>query len=311
MFASRRALTAPHSVPHETGGSDQAAGSPGLPARETTAEIAKRWLLGTAYALQPQRIGSLPHLLFWTALDLFRGRTEIPDQNRTQSRPDTFGGVVRHLNAETYMAALRLGFFPWAHCGPAKWWTREQRSVLFFSELHISRRLRKLMRSGKYRVTFDTAFEEVVQNCAAPRAYNWHSLTWLTPRFRTLFADLNRKGHTHSYEVWNTEGELVAGGFGSVVGQVFVGESMFSREPDTSKLASMVLYSHLKKWGFAFVDARDRTPVLDKQGYRDIPRAEFEALMREHAGRSQTTGRWTATLSTAQALDVLECAPDA
>jgi leucyl/phenylalanyl-tRNA--protein transferase len=311
MFASRRDLTVPRPAAPEVPETGRTAASASLPDRETAWETAKRWALGIAYTLQPQRISSVPALLLWTAVDLLRGGTEIPDQNRTRSQPDTFGGVVRALTAETYLAALRLGFFPWAHCGPLKWWTRRERSVLLFPELHIQRRLKRLMRSGKYRVTFDTAFEEVVKRCAEPRAYNWHALTWLTPRFRTLFAELNRKGHTHSYEVWNIEGELVAGGFGTAIGDVFVGESMFSREPDTSKLASIVLYAHLRKWGFAFVDARDRTPVLEKQGYRDIPRAAFEALMREHASHDRPAGRWTATLSPAQALDALETPPDA
>jgi leucyl/phenylalanyl-tRNA--protein transferase len=311
MFASRRALIAPQSVAPEAGRNGQSAVCSEFPGHETPVRTVKRWALGIAYALQPQRISGVPPLLLWTALDLARGGTEIPDQNRTQSHPDTFGGVVRNLTAETYMAALRLGFFPWAHCGPLKWWTRKERSVLFFPELHVARRLRRLMKSGKYRVTFDTAFDQVLSNCAAPRAYNWHALTWLTPRFMTLFTELHRKGHAHSYEVWNTEGDLVAGGFGSAVGHVFVGESMFSHETDTSKLASIVLYAHLKKWGFAFIDARDRTPVLEKQGYRDIPRAEFEALMRQHASQDHAVGRWTATLSPAQALDVVDSAPEA
>jgi leucyl/phenylalanyl-tRNA--protein transferase len=310
MFASRRDLVAPGSVAQSPGQNSQMVVLEGLPPQETPLATAKRWGLGVAYALQPQRIASVPHLLLWTCLDLIRGGTEIPDQTRTKSRPDTFAGVVRDLTPETYMAAVRLGFFPWAHCGPLKWWTRKKRSVLFFAELHVSRRLKRLMKSGKYRVTFDTAFDQVLKNCAAPRSYNWHTLTWLTPRFMMLFAELHRRGLTHSYEVWNTAGELVAGGFGTAAGKVFVGESMFSHEADASKLASIVLYAHLKRWGFTLVDARDRTPVLAMQGYRDIPRAEFEALMQQHAMPDHRIGRWTATISPAQALDVLSSAPD-
>lgn len=266
-----------------------------LPAREPLGRMAARWGLGILYALQPQRIWSVPHLLLWTALDLFRGGTEIPDQNRTRSRPDTFGGVVRRLTPETYLAALRLGFFPWAHCGPLKWWTREKRKVLFFPELHVSRRLRRLLKSRKYRVTFDTAFNEVLIACGAPRAYNWHALTWLTPRYMRLFAELHRQGHAHSFEVWNAAGELVGGGFGVAIGRVFVGESMFSHEPDTSKLGSIVLYAHLRKWGFVLVDARDSTPVLKKAGYREISRAAYEALLREHADAPGHPGPWRAS----------------
>lgn len=266
---------------------------PELPRRESLPARATRWFFGTAYALQPQRIASLPALLLWTVLDLVRGGTQIPDQHRTRSNPDTFGGVVRDLTPETHLAALRLGFFPWAHCGPLKWWTRNERAVLFLPERHVSRRVKRLRASGKYRVTFDTAFDEMLLSCGAPRAYNWHTLTWLTPRMMQLFSALHRQGHAHSFEVWNESGVLVGGGFGVAVGRIFIGESMFSREPDTSKLAAAVLYDHLERWGFALVDARDPTPVLEKTGYRRIPRAAFEQLLREHADAPGRPGPWT------------------
>jgi leucyl/phenylalanyl-tRNA--protein transferase len=261
---------------------------------------AKRWIFGIAYALQPQRIAGLPALLIWTAGDLLRGGTSVPDQNRTRSRPDTFGGVVRDLTPETYLSALRLGFFPWAHCGPLKWWTRKRRMVLFLPERHVGRRLKRLLASGRYRVTFDTAFNDVVIACGAPRDYNWHSLTWLTPRFMRLFSALHRQGHAHSFEVWNGDGELVGGGFGVAVGRIFVGESMFSHEPDSSKLAAAVLYDQLEQWGFALVDARDFTPVLAKSGYREIPRAEYEDLLSQHAHAAGRVGSWDAASKTLQ-----------
>jgi leucyl/phenylalanyl-tRNA--protein transferase len=268
--------------------------APGHFSRETLLRKAERSLLGCAYALHPQRIATLPQLLFWTAVDLIRGGTELPDQNRTQSHPDTFAGVVRRLTPATYMAALRLGFFPWAHCGPLKWWTRSRRAVLFFPELHVPRRVRRILKSGKYRVTFDTAFDGVLEACAAPRAYNWHTLTWLTPRYMQLFSELHRQGHAHSFEVWNAAGDLVGGGFGVAAGRIFVGESMFSREPDTSKLGCAVLYGHLAKWGFTLVDARDSTPVLATAGFREIPRREFESLLAEHTGSAGPPGSWIA-----------------
>ena len=263
-----------------------------LPLRETPRRMATRWILGIAYALQPQRIASVPHLLLGTLLDLVRGGTEVPDQNRTRSRPDTFAGVVRNLTPETYLKALRAGFFAWAHCGPLKWWTRDKRMVLFFENAHVSRRLTRQIRSGKYTFTFDTAFDRVLHHCGAPRSYNWHTLTWLTPRYMQFFSRLHRMGHAHSFEVWNADGVLVGGGFGLAVGRVFVGESMFSLESDTSKLACAVLYPHLEKWGYAMVDARDYTPVLEKSGYQQIPRAKFEALMAEHAQGAAPTDPW-------------------
>jgi len=290
-------MSAPEAAAAPIGGHESRLAD-GLPARETALAAVKRWVLGTAYAVHPQRIADVPHLLLWTALDLVRGGTAVPEQARTRSRPDTFGGVVRELTPETYLAAVRSGFFPWAHCGPLKWWTRSRRMVLFFTELRASRSLRRLVRSGTYRVTFDTAFDEVLRCCAAPRAYNWHSLTWLTPRLMAMFSELHRRGYAHSFEVWNGDGKLVAGGFGTAVGRIFVGESMFSREPDTSKLGALVLYAHLEAWGFALIDARDHTPVLASTGYREIPRADYERLLAEHAHAPGHAGPWLADLKT-------------
>lgn len=272
---------------------DEDAISAGLPLRETPRRTASRWMLGIAYALQPQRIVNLPYLLYWMAADLIRGGTVVPDQNRTRSRPDTFGGVVRDLTPETYLAALRRGFFPWAHCGPLKWWTRRKRMVLFFQNVHVGRTLTRSLKSGKYTFSFDTAFNEVLKQCAAPRGYNWHTLTWLTPRYMHLFSELHARGHAHSFEVWNASGELVGGGFGIAAGRIFVGESMFSHEADTSKLGCAVLYAHLETWGFRLVDARDYTPVLEKAGYREIPRAEYEQLLAEHVNAPPYEGAWT------------------
>lgn len=271
-----------------------------LPQREPPFDAAKRVLLGLAYALQPQRLADVPYVLIWTALDLLRGRTEIPHPDRTRSRPDTFAGVVRNLTPETYMAAARRGFFPWAHCGPLKWWTRRHRMVLRLPELHVSRRVKRLLRKGDYRVTFDRAFADVLAACAAPRDYNWHTLTWLTPRFMQLYADLHRQGFAHSFEVWNDKNELVGGGFGVAFGGIFIGESMFSREPDTSKLGFAVLVAHLKDWGFTAIDGRDHTPVMERQGFRLVPHAEFDALLDANARTPDRLGPWKATPEIAQ-----------
>jgi len=292
MLAHRTALAGP--VPAAgSARSGQATTPTPLPERETARRRATRWLLGCAYALHPRRIANVPHLLVWTACDVIQGGTLVPKRERTQSRPDTFGGVVRDLSPASYMAALRLGFFPWAHCGPLKWWTRRRRAVLLFPDLHVSRRLKRLLKSARYRVTFDMAFEAVLSACAAPRSYNWHTLTWLTPRYMRLFSELHRQGHAHSFEVWNEAGELVGGGFGIAAGRVFVGESMFSREADTSKLGCAVLFSRLAQQGFAMVDARDMTPVLETMGFREIPRAGFEKLLDAHASVSGVPGSWT------------------
>jgi leucyl/phenylalanyl-tRNA--protein transferase len=143
-------------------------------------------------------------------------------------------------------------------------------------------------------VTFDTAFDEVVRECAAPRSYNWHALTWITPRIRRLYAELHRLGHAHSFEIWNQDGALVGGGFGIAVGRIFISDSLFSRERDVSKMVSSALYYHLARWGYVLCDGRDHTPMQEAMGYREISRAEHEALLAEHAHAGGRPGPWTA-----------------
>jgi leucyl/phenylalanyl-tRNA--protein transferase len=262
--------------------------------RESMAQTALRLAFGLAYACHPKRVATLPYLIAATLADLARGGTRVPDPNTPASRPDTFAGVVRDLTPETFLAGLRIGFFPWCHCGPLKWWTREKRMVLFFDNHKLEKDPLRKMKRNAYTFTFDTAFGEVVQACAGKRARNRHTLTWITPRFMRLYCELHRRGHAHSFEIWNPDGQLVGGGFGVSVGRVFYSDSLFSRERDVSKIASSALYYHLAKWGYAMCDGRDYTPMQAAMGYHEIPRAEHERILSANAQDGGKPGRWTA-----------------
>ncbi|MGQ0672895.1 MAG: leucyl/phenylalanyl-tRNA--protein transferase [Hyphomicrobium sp.] len=262
--------------------------------RETWSEAAMRNVLGVAYACRPKRIVDLPHLVYHCAADLMRGGTRQPSQSRTWSRPDTFAGLCRNLSPASVLAAARLGFFPWCHCGPLKWWTREERMVLFFDEHHIAKRFRSIMKKSPYRVTFDTAFEEVIRACAEPRQNRRLSLTWITPKIMRLYTALHAAGHAHSVEVWDEQGRLVGGTYGVAVGKVFVTESQFFREPNASKLGYHLLNHHLAKWGFLVNDNKGWTEATSAMGFREIPRSEYEALLRQHAETDHKTGPWRA-----------------
>jgi leucyl/phenylalanyl-tRNA---protein transferase len=260
--------------------------------RESASDRARRWLLGAAYACHPKRIGDLPYLLAHSAADIARGGTRIPEQDATHSRPDTFAGICRDISPATIMAAARLGFFPWAHFGPLKWWTRKNRMVLFLDEQHIGKRLRRDMKKAAYRVTFDQAFDAVVKACAGRRPGRPAGLTWVTPRIMRLYSDLHAEGHAHSFEVWSADGRLVGGGYGIAVGRIFVTESQFSRQSNTSKMGFAALNHHLAKWGFLLNDGKQHTPTIEAMGFREIKRAEFEALLAQHADANVKQGPW-------------------
>ena len=261
--------------------------------RESASGRMRRWMLGAAYACHPKRARDLPHLLALTAADMARGGTRVPDRDRTYPRPDTFAGVCRDFSPETVMAAARLGFFPWAHFGPLKWWTRKDRMVLFLDEQHIGKRLRRDMKKTAYRVTFDKAFDEVIKACAGRRKGRPPGLTWITPKIMQVYSQLHRQGHAHSFEMWSADGRLVGGGYGIAVGRIFFTESQFSRESNTSKMGFATLNHHLAKWGFLVNDGKQHTPVIEAMGFREIPRAEFELLLDEHGTAVVRPGAWT------------------
>lgn len=263
-----------------------------LLAGESPARLLSRWALGSAYAIHPKRISTLPALTWWTLADMLRGGTRVPSAATVRETPNTFAGVVRGLTPETMLAAMRKGFFAWCHCGPLKWWTRDKRMVLFLSEHKLEKNTLKRMKRNDYRFTMDKAFDEVVASCAGPRSRNWHTLTWITPRLARIYSKLHRMGYAHSFEIWNQKGELIGGGFGVGVGRVFFSESLFSRERDVSKMASSALYYHLARMGFVMCDGRDYTDMQAHMGYREISRAEHDAILAVHAQDDMKTGTW-------------------
>lgn len=260
----------------------------------------QRWILGTAFAMRPVRIGDLPYLLYYSARDILRGGTRVPDPNRTEARPDTFGGVCRDISPDTILAAAKLGFYPWCHLGPLKWWTRGERMVLRTPDFRMTKNLRRIMRKAPHRVTFDQAFDDVIRCCAGRRKNRMYGLTWITPTIMRLYSELHRMGHAHSFEVWNTEGTLVGGGYGLSVGGVFFTESQFSHESNASKMGFASLMYHLAHWGYVANDGKAPTPTLEEAGFQLMPRRAFEDLLTEHAASSGKAGPWAVTATLAE-----------
>jgi leucyl/phenylalanyl-tRNA---protein transferase len=260
--------------------------------RETPSAKLLRWLMGSAYALQPKRIADAPMLLWEMAQDVSRGGTRLPSAATCHPRPDTFAGVCRELTPERIIAAARRGYFPWCHIGPLKWWTRNRRAVLFLGEQHTPKRLLREMRKTEYRVSFDQAFDEVITACAEPRKGRPLGLTWITPKVMHLYASLHDLGFAHSFEVWSADNRLVGGGYGLAIGRVFYTESQFSRESNTSKMGFVSLNHHLAKWGYVLNDGKDFTPTIDAMGFRAIPRADFEAILAEHTASGGRADPW-------------------
>ena len=263
--------------------------------RETPVEVVERWLLGAAWALKPKRIGALPALGALWLKDLVAPSHGLPDPERTWHNSGMCG-IVHDLSVDTLVEAYRRGLFTFAHFGALKWMSLPERCVLFFDEMHTSKRVMRLSRNGKFTVTFDQAFEDVIKACSGRRESKWH-VTWITPQIMRAYAAMYDAGYVHSFEVWNKQGILVGGGYGVAIGRVFFTESQFSHESDASKLGFAVLNRHLAAWGYALNDGKWETPTILPMGFRNIPRRTFLDLVEAAAEQPGHTGRWQAELT--------------
>jgi leucyl/phenylalanyl-tRNA---protein transferase len=183
------------------------------------------------------------------------------------------------LSPARLLAAYRRGIFPWYSPGqPVLWWSPDPRAVLFPEEFKVSRSLAKTLRNGGFSIAIDRDFPEVIDGCAAPRP---HSLgTWITPEMRAAYLELHHRRHAHSIEV-RLGRELVGGLYGVRLGGVFFGESMFSRARDASKVALAHLVAMCRRNSIAVIDCQLSSRHLASLGARSIPRAQFQALLRE------------------------------
>lgn len=149
------------------------------------------------------------------------------------------------------------------------------------------------MRSDGLRVTADVAFDRVIRACRdTPRGQAGANSSWIDDEIEDVFSTLHRFGHAHSIETWRGD-ELVGGLYGVAVGQLFVGYSMFHREPDASKVALARLMEKLVVMGFPLVDCQMMNPHLKRLGAQLMPRAEFTATAARLARGSRVLGLWT------------------
>lgn len=260
---------------------------------EPLAARLRRWMLGLAYPLRLKRIAILPRVLART-LDhvvLGKGASPMASAECVLHGSQGFAGVSDDLSVDALLSAYRKGFFPFCHLGPMKWWNPETRAVLTPKETHVPKKVRQLLRNGKFSVTFDRDFASVIRACAQVRPGKT-PLTWITSRVMSAYHDLHLAGFAHSVEVWDSEKRLVGGLYGVALGEVFFGESQFSNADHASKVGVAVLHEHLAHWGFKLRDAKFMTGHLQSLGFREMPRAEFLAELKAHAHKPDRRGRW-------------------
>jgi len=179
------------------------------------------------------------------------------------------------LSPERLLFAYSLGIFPWYNEGePILWWSPDPRCILMPNDLHISRSLNKTLRRNKFQISFDQAFEQVIQSCRDGRSREGGEGTWISPEMQAAYLNLHRLGFAHSVECWEGD-ELVGGLYGISLGRCFFGESMFSLRPDASKVALVGLTRSLEKAGFELIDCQQTTEHLLSLGACEISRDDF------------------------------------
>jgi leucyl/phenylalanyl-tRNA--protein transferase len=202
-----------------------------------------------------------------------RNDATFPPIEQALDEPDGLLAAGGDLAPERLLSAYRSCIFPWYSEGqPILWWSPDPRMVLFVDELKVSRSLRRVVDKRCFEIRVDTAFDAVIEACAAPRSE--HGGTWITPAMVAAYIRLHRLGYAHSVEAW--VGDTLAGGlYGLSIGRMFFGESMFARETDASKVALVHLVEMLKRWDMPLIDCQQDTAHLARMGARPIPRKSF------------------------------------
>lgn len=179
--------------------------------------------------------------------------------------------------------SYREGIFPMAESAEDEsfaFYKPLLRGLLPIETLHVSKSLRKTIRRKKFTLTVDRVFAQVIDGCAEPSSAK-RNKTWINEPIRDIFVMLHNQGHAHSVECWNTDGLLVGGIYGLSIGAVFCGESMFSRERDSSKVALVALCALLRKGGYKVLDTQFLNPHLLQFGAYEIPQEEYEILIQK------------------------------
>ena len=212
-------------------------------------------------------------------ITLLQEDTPFPPVEHALRNPNGLLAAGGGLAPARLLDAYRHGIFPWFNEeDPVLWWCPDPRMVLFPSEFRISRSLRKTLCKHAYEIRVDTAFEQVMLDCAAPRG--GQAGTWIHEEMITAYTELHRMGYAHSVETW-IDGRLAGGLYGVALGGAFFGESMFSRVSEASKVAFAYLVERLRRRGYILLDTQFINDHVRQFGAIEVSRTRYlEMLVR-------------------------------
>lgn len=184
------------------------------------------------------------------------------------------------LSSERLLLAYKSGIFPWFNPGePILWWAPGSRMVLFFEDLIISKSMRNILNRNIFKITFNQDFKAVISNCRSIKREGQNG-TWISDEMIEAYCKLHKLGIAKSVEVWQNE-ELVGGLYGIDLGNVFCGESMFSKVSNASKVAFISLANQLKKDNYKVLDCQVYNEHLESLGCNEIDREDFMKILNE------------------------------
>lgn len=196
------------------------------------------------------------------------------------------------LSPARLIFAYENGIFPWfSDEEPILWWSPDPRFILKCEEIKISKSMKKFIKKSLYKVTYDKAFNEVIEACSTVKRGAGNG-TWITKEMKEAYKKLHRLGYAHSVETWY-EDKLVGGLYGISLGKSFFGESMFSKRDNASKTAFINLVGNLNKLKFDMVDCQVHTNHLESLGAKKIQRTEFLELLEKSIKKETICGNWS------------------
>jgi leucyl/phenylalanyl-tRNA--protein transferase len=211
---------------------------------------------------------------------IFRLNEQLIFPNPELAEEDGLLAIEGDLSTERLILAYQSGIFPWySDDTPILWYSPHERFVLFPAELNISSSMRRVLNSNRFRVTFDTCFADIIEACSVVDRPGQDG-TWITADMKQAYINLHKQGNARSVEVWQGD-DLVGGMYGVVIGNVFCGESMFSKVSNASKTA---LISLIKTGEYQLLDCQVHTDHLESMGARMIRRKEYMAILQNSAG---------------------------
>lgn len=195
-----------------------------------------------------------------------------------QASPEGIVAIGGDLSPERLILAYHNGIFPWFEDDePILWWSPPERMVLFFDELKVSKSMRNVINRGIFKVTFNTAFRQVITNCRTIKR-DGQAGTWITGDMTEAYCRLHELGKAKSVEVWQ-DNELVGGLYGIDLGHIFCGESMFSKVSNASKVAFIALAKQLQIADYKLLDCQVYNDHLASLGASEIPREDFLKIL--------------------------------